>query len=258
MEAKVNASSLEHPSRICVKLADHLRNQDLWISSPKLQKLLLRNVMGSVYERWFRLEKKHLEEGIELSPEQIAKLEDYNPVLKAWHVESSRPGELLSLDMGYLKGIGKVYLHAVVGTFSSYAFGFLYNGKQAECAATLLHNDVLPFYTEQNLKINAILTDNCPEFCGTPQHPFEMYLALNQIAHRRTIVRRPRTNGFIERFNRTVLDEFFRVKFREKFHESVDSLQIDLDVWFRLFKTERPHRGYRIQGRTPLQSIQSY
>jgi hypothetical protein len=32
------------------------------------------------------------------------------------------------------------------------------------------------------------------------------------------------SNGFVERFNRTVLDEFFRKAFREKFYESVKAL----------------------------------
>jgi len=60
-------------------------------------------------------------------------------------------------------------------------------------------------------------------------HPYELYLALNDIEHRRTKVGRPQTNGFVERFNRTALDEFFRKAFREKLYESVEALQADLD-----------------------------
>ncbi len=97
-----------------------------------------------------------------------------------------------------------------------------------------------------------------PEFCGTSQHPFEMYLVLNEIAHRHTKIRTPRTNGFIERVNRTVLAEFFPVKFREKFYESVATLQIDLDEWLVHYNTERPHRKYRNQGYTPLLFLQKY
>ncbi len=63
--------------------------------------------------------------------------------------------------------------------------------------------------------MKAVLTDNGREFCGTENHPYELYLDLNDIEHRRTKVRSPKTNGFVERFNRTVLDEFFRVKMRE-------------------------------------------
>lgn len=85
-----------------------------------------------------------------------------------------------------------------------------------------------------------------------------MYLALNDIEHRKTKVRRPQTNGFVERFNRTVLEEFFRVAFRQKFYESVEVLQADLDDWLRWYNNERPHRGYRNMGRTPMESIRQY
>jgi transposase InsO family protein len=261
LEAQVLEASLEHPTWGCVKLSDHLKMQGISISSPTIQKIFIRNGMASIYDRLLLLEKKHLEEGMELSAEQIAKIERYNPVFRERHVESSRPGELLCQDtfyVGDLKGVGKVYLHAVVDSYSSYAFGFLYNGKQAECAATVLHNDVLPFYAERQLKVRAILTDNGPEFCGTPNHPFEMFLELNDIEHRRTKVRTPRTNGFIERFNRTVLDEFFRIAFRKKYYERLEALQADLDAWLVHYNTERPHRGYRNMGRTPIATIELF
>ena len=118
-----------------------------------------------------------------------------------------------------------------------------------------MHNDVLPFYREHSLAVGAILTDNGREFCGTENHPFELYLALNEIEHRRTKVKSPQTNGFIERFNKTVLDEFFRIAFRENFYESVEALQEDLDQWLIHYNTERPHRGYRNRGKRPLDTV---
>ena len=160
--------------------------------------------------------------------------------------------------MGHLKGIGKVYLHAVVDTFGSHAFGFLHPSKRPEAAVTVLHNDVLPFYRKHGLKVSAVLTDNGREYCGVEGHPYETYLELNDIEHRRTRVRRPQTNGFVERFNRTVLEEFFRVKFRERFYESVEALQKDLDAWLRFYNRERPHLGYRNQGRTPYETVLQY
>jgi len=42
---------------------------------------------------------------------------------------------------------------------------------------------------------------------------------------------RPQQNAFAESFNGTVLDEFFRVKMRETFYETVEALQTDLDAW---------------------------
>ncbi len=130
--------------------------------------------------------------------------------------------------VGTPEGLGRVYLHAVVDTFGSYAFGFLHVSKQPEAAVAVLHNDVLPFYAELDLPVQAVLTDNGREFCGTERHPYELYLALNDIEHRETKVGRPRANGFVERFNGTVLEEVFEPKMRETFYDSVDALQADL------------------------------
>jgi transposase InsO family protein len=76
-----------------------------------------------------------------------------------------------------------------------------------------------------------VLTDNGKEFCGTDTHPYELFLALSEFEHRCTKVWSPRTNGFVERFHRSVLDERFRVKLRTTLYESLDALQADLDVW---------------------------
>ena len=148
-----------------------------------------------------------------------------------------------------------MYLQAVVDTYSSYAFGFLHTGKLPQCAVAVPHNEVLPFYRERQISIKAVLTDNGREYCGTPVHPFELYLDLNDIEHRRAKVRSPKTNGFVERFNATILDEFFRKAFREQFFESVEALQKALDIWLVHYNTERPHRGYRNLGRRPIETI---
>jgi len=79
-------------------------------------------------------------------------LEKQNPQFRERHVKSSKPGELLNQDtfyVGRLKGVGKVYLHAVVDTYSSYAFGLLHFNKKPEAAVAVLHNEALLFYNTQ-------------------------------------------------------------------------------------------------------------
>jgi transposase InsO family protein len=71
-------------------------------------------------------------------------------------------------------------------------------------------------------------------------------------------VKTPKTNGFTERFHGKVLDEFFCLKMRETFYESVESLQDDLDDWLIRYNTERPHLGYRNQGRRPVETINPF
>lgn len=250
--------SLEHPGWGCVKLSSMLKLEDINVSSPTIQNILIKHNMGSKYERLLKLEEQASKKAIQLTPEQMAQIEKYNPCFRERHVESSRPGELLCQDtfyVGTLKGVGRVYLHAVVDTFSSYAFGFLHTSKQPEAAAAVVHNDVLPFYKSKRLTVKAMLTDNGREFCGKDTHPYEIYLALNDIDHRKTKVRKPQTNGFVERFNRTVLEEFFRTAFRTKLYESVMALQEDLDKWLVHYNTERPHQGYRNMGRRPIETV---
>ena len=140
--------------------------------------------MASCNKSWLKLEEKASTEDIELSAKQVKMIKEKNPCFSERHMESSRPGNLLSQDtfsVGILKRVGKVYLHAVVDTFSSYAFVFLYTSNQPETAVAVLYNDVLPFYEERDLQVRTIVTDNGREFCETDTHAYKIYLQLNFI-----------------------------------------------------------------------------
>ena len=114
----------------------------------------------------------------------------------------------------------------------------------------------MPFFEEHATPVEHLLTDNGREYCVRElHHHFELYLAINQIRHRRTEVRSPETNGFCERFHRTLKEEFFSVAFRKTTYESVDQLQEDLDRYLEFYNRERAHQGYRTQGRTPFQTL---
>lgn len=259
--AKIKELALDHPAYGCNRIEAMLSLEGKRVSAITIQKILNDHGLGTKYDRWLALEQANADKAIEISAEQVAFLEKLNPCFKERHVESSTPGELLCADtffVGSLKGIGKVYLHAVVDAYGSYAFGFLHVSKQPEAAVAVLHNDVLPFYGRLDLPVKAVLTDNGREFCGTDTHPYELYLELNGIEHRKTKVKTPKTNGFVERFNGTVLDEFFRIKMRETVYETVDTLQADLDLWLVHYNTERPHLGYRNQGRRPIETINQF
>jgi transposase InsO family protein len=259
--ARIGELALAHPAYGCNRIEALLALEGKRVSAITIQKILNDEGLGTRHERWLALERRSAEEPIELSPEQVTFLERLNPCFRERHVESERPGQLLSADtfmVGTLKGIGRVYLHAVVDTYGSYAFGFLHVSKQPEAAVAVLHNDVLPLYRDLGLEVGAVLTDNGREFCGTERHPYELYLALNDIEHRRTKVGTPRTNGFVERFHGTVLEEFFRPALHQKLFESVEALQADLDAWLVHYNRERPHLGYRNQGRRPWETIELF
>jgi len=258
---RIVALSLAHPAWGCVRLSEHLKLDGVSVSSPTIQNILIKHGMASKFDRLLKLQEQIATEPFELSAEQIVQIEKVNPCYRERHIESSRPGELLAQDtfyVGQFKGVGKVYLHSIVDTYGSYAFGFLHTSKVPEAAVAALHNDALPFYQERGIPVAAVLTDNGREFCGTPTHPFELYLALTELEHRRTKVRHPQTNGFVERFHRTVKEEFFEVALRETFYESVEALQADLDRWLAHYNTERPHLGYRNMGKRPIDTVNAY
>jgi transposase InsO family protein len=121
-----------------------------------------------------------------------------------------------------------------------------------------LHNDVLPYYQQRNLQIKTIITNNGREYCGTEKHHYELYLMLNEIEHRKTKLHDTRTNGLTERFNRIVLDEFFKKVFRNNSYNTIEKLQSDFDQWLLFYNNERPHKGYRNLGQTPAAIYNSY
>ena len=254
----VIAHSLEGPAKGSKRISDELALQGIMVSNFTVQSILTKAGLGTKFERFLRLEDKLLE-GMELPPEQIQTLEKLNPCLKERHVESSRPGELVSFDnfyVGLFKGIGRVYLHTAVDTFGSYAFGMLATERNSQRASELLYGQVLPFYEAHGLALGAVLTDNGTEFCGKEDHKFESLLFNLDIEHRRTRVKRPQTNGFVERFHRTILDEFFRVELRKHAYEDLEDLEKALQAWICRYNTERPHQGYRNKGNTPYATVE--
>ena len=62
-------------------------------------------------------------------------------------------------------------------------------------------------------------------------------------------------NGIVERFHKTMLDEFYRIAFRKKLYETIEGLQADLDFWMREFNQARSHQGRWCFGKTPMQTF---
>lgn len=115
-------TSLAHLAWACVQLSIYLKLKGISISSPTVQSIISKHGLATRYDRWLKLEEKNAARAIQLTGEQVAFMEKQNPAFKERHVESSQPGELLWQDtflVGTIKGVGRVYLHGVVDTFSS-------------------------------------------------------------------------------------------------------------------------------------------
>jgi transposase InsO family protein len=68
-------------------------------------------------------------------------------------------------------------------------------------------------------------------------------------------VKRPQSNGIVERLHRTLPDEHFRVEGRRTWLDTVDEMQGALDSYLIGYNTKRPHQGRGMNGRTPLKAF---
>lgn len=235
LEREIVELSVSHPAWGQMRIADEMALREKVVSASTVRNVWIRNDLETRYKRMLELEKRSAAANFKLTEEQIRLLEKHNPEFSERHVETLWPGYLLCQDtfyVGTLKGVGRLYMQAVVDTYSSYAFAKLYTAKVALTAADILNDRVLPFFADEGVAVNAILTDNGTEYRGRKEgHPYELFLELSDVEHRFCQVGTPRTNGFVERFHRTVLDEFFREAFRKKLYAQVAELQADLDRW---------------------------
>lgn len=256
IETAILDHALEHPCHGATRVEQELRLKGVAVSSGGVRGVWQRHNLLTKHQRLLRLEKATAERRIELKEEQIRLLERFSPEFRERHIEAPHTGALVAVDtffVGALKGVGKVYLQTAIDCHSRYAWARLYPSKLPVTAVQLLNDDVLPTFEKHEARIEVVLSDNGREFCGRPdQHPYELFLQLEDIEHRTTRVKRPQSNGIVERLHRTLLDEHFRVEGRRTWFETIDEMQKVLDEYLVAYNTRRPHQGRGMNGRTPI------
>ena len=260
IEEAVLKHALDEPAHGQTRASNELRKAGIFVSPSGVRSIWLRHDLACLKDRLKALEKHVAATGAVLTESQLQAIERKQEEKQAHgEIETEHPGYLGSQDtfyVGTLKGVGRVYQQTYVDTYCKVAHAKLYTSKTPITAADLLNERVLPFYEEHELPVLRILTDRGTEYCGKPEHhDYQLYLALNDIEHTRTKARSPQTNGIVERFHRTILNEFYQVTFRKRIYSSIEQLQSDLDDWLEKFNTKRTHQGKMCCGRTPLETL---
>ena len=220
----------------------------------------MRNNLETFKKRLKTLEKHSAQEGLLLTEEQLKCLEKAKNEREAYgEIETEHAGYLISQDtyfVGTMKGVGRIYQQTVVDTYSRVAFAKLYTEKTAITAAHMLNSEVIPWFSSSDVPILRVLTDRGTEYCGKiDSHAYQLYLAVENIDHSRTKAYSPQTNGIVERFHKTMKNEFYDVTFRRKLYYTLEELQQDVDIWLKEYNELRPHSGRYCYGKTPMQTF---
>jgi len=181
-------------------------------------------------------------------------------------IHTTRPGELVHVDVKKLGRIpagggwrahgrgnvahqsttrvGFAYVHSAVDAHTRVAYSELLDDERALTCADFWRR-AQAWFAERNIHVERVLTDN--HFSYTRGPIFKT--ALGDITHTRIRPRRPQTNGKVERFNRTLLDEWAYVRV----YRSDAARTQALTRWLHLYNHHRSHTS--LGGRTPMETV---
>jgi transposase InsO family protein len=130
--------------------------------------------------------------------------------------------------------IGYCYVHSAIDSHTRLAYSEALNDETATTAIAFLDHAAAYFAGHGITHIQRILTDNGSCYRS---HAWRDHLAARGIRHSRTRIRRPQTNGKVERFNRTLLEEW---AYRRLYH-SEQARRTALTPWLHHYNHHRKH-----------------
>lgn len=149
------------------------------------------------------------------------------------------PGDLVEIDMivRFIWSL-KRYVITAVDTKTRYTFAWSYQRPNSANARDFFQKLELVF----PYRIRHVQTDNGSEF----QRYFKGYLQAQKTIHFWNYPRRPYRNGHIEKYNRTIQEEF--IDQNASLLEDPQHFNQKLTNWLIWYNTKRPHWGLNLKS----------
>lgn len=250
IEMKILEFIEDYPSYGPVRIFNELIKKGINVKPSAVYNVLKRHNLNT---KKLRLEHIRIKYNI---VKKKSDLERAKEMSKRRSINTKHPGDILGMDVFYvgcMKGIGRIYQYTAVDTYSSFSWAKIYSDKSALSACDFM---IHVYNNNMDIPVKSVLTDNGKEFTThhkSKKHSFERLLNELNIKHRLTKVRHPWTNGTVERFQRTALEEFYQVVFRKKIYGTIDELNEDLYNYINHYNYKRTHQGKRTNGRVPAE-----
>jgi transposase InsO family protein len=135
--------------------------------------------------------------------------------------------------------LGYAYLHNAVDDYSRLAYTEILPDERKETAAAFWTR-AAAFFASVGITVERVLTDNGGCYRS---HAFAAALG-GQVTHKRTRPYRPQTNGKVERYNRTMLEEWAYARTYRNDAERTEAFT----TWLH---TYNHHRGHTALGGKP-------
>jgi transposase InsO family protein len=153
------------------------------------------------------------------------------------------PGK--TLDSNGNSHVGYSYLHNAVDDHSRLAYTEILPDEKKETAAAFWQRAQL-FFTTNGITVERVLTDNGACY---KSHLWRDTLTAAGITHKRTRPYRPQTNGKVERFNRTLLDEW---AYARPYRSETERREA-LPQWLHTYNHHRGHTA--LAGKPPASRV---
>jgi transposase InsO family protein len=129
--------------------------------------------------------------------------------------------------------IGYSYVHSAIDDHSRLAYSEIHDDEKA-CTAAAFWRRARAFFSDHGITVRAVLTDNGPCYRSSD---WLQEVAGGGATPRFTRPYRPQTNGKVERFNRTLLEEWAYVRK----YSSEAQRRRRLDSWIHIYNHHRCH-----------------